>query len=100
MHHAVIVLLCVVAGIPALGIAADFNIENHCREVSQFVGGSYQIEQNCRNNERKAKEQLSAEPIPPEIEKHCAEVAEFVGGSYQLMMSCVKNETKAKANLH
>lgn len=78
----------------------EFDIEKHCRDVSQFAGGSYQIEQGCRNNERKAKEQLGVEPIPPEIKKHCAEVAEFAGGSYQIMAGCVKNEIKAKANLH
>lgn len=76
-----------------------FDIEKHCKEVASFAGGSYQIEQGCRNNERKAQAQIDSESIPPEIKAHCQEVAEFAGGSYQIMMGCIKNEIKAKANL-
>lgn len=63
----------------------SFDIEKHCKDVASFAGGSYQIEQGCRNNERKAQAQMDSETIPAEIKAHCTEVAEFAGGSYQII---------------
>lgn len=81
-------------------LQADFDIEKHCREVSKAVGGSYRIEQSCRDRAREAKRQIEAMDISPEIERHCARVAEAVGGSYAIMKSCIEREVEAKANLH
>lgn len=83
----------------ATGFSHNFDIDRRCKEVASIAGGSYQIEQNCRDNERKAQSQIDSESIPPEIKKHCQEVAEFAGGSYQIMLGCSKNEIKAKNNL-
>lgn len=87
---------------PVAAPASDFkmfDIEAHCKQVSQAVGGSYQIEQTCRDSERRDKVLLNGMTIPPEIAAHCGEVGRAVGGSYQIMLTCVERETKAKANL-
>lgn len=76
-----------------------FDIEAHCKKVSQAMGGSYQIEQTCRDQERKAQANISTMAVPPEIVSHCGRVGRAVGGSYQIMLTCVEQEMKAKANL-
>ncbi|MEI2742718.1 MAG: DUF4124 domain-containing protein [Candidatus Competibacter sp.] len=78
---------------------AIFDIEAKCKGVSQAVGGSYQIEQTCRDQERKAKENISTMGAAAEIIAHCERVGRAVGGSYQIMETCIEQETKAKANL-
>lgn len=75
-----------------------FDIEAKCKGVSQAVGGSYQIEQTCRDQERRAKANISTMGAP-EIVTHCERVGRAVGGSYQIMETCIEQETKAKANL-
>lgn len=96
LHYAAMIL----AVMASAAQSQSFDIDKHCKEVATMAGGSYQIEQGCRNNERKAQAQIESESIPPEIKKHCQEVAEFAGGSYQIMLGCSKNEIKAKNNLH
>jgi hypothetical protein len=81
-------------------LSALFDTDSYCKQVSQFVGGSYRIEQGCRDRERNAFSELAAMAIPSEIEKHCTEVGRFIGGSYRIMKGCVDREIEAKKNLH
>jgi hypothetical protein len=81
-------------------LQADFDIEQHCAKVSQSVGGSYRIEQTCRDRAREAKRQIESMSIPLEIERNCTRIAGAVGGSYTIMKSCIEREIEAKANLH
>lgn len=79
--------------------AFAFGIYGYCRQVSDAVGGSYQIEEACRQQEREAQASLSRKQMPPRVEKYCREVGKAVGGSYQIMNACVEQELAAKARL-
>lgn len=95
-----LVLICSIV-LSTTAWSADFDIEQHCAKVAASVGGSYQIEQNCRNKARESKRALeSMGSIPPEIERNCERIATSVGGSYTIMKNCIDREIAAKANLH
>ncbi|ARU30759.1 hypothetical protein CAP31_03075 [Sulfuriferula sp. AH1] len=79
--------------------AFAFDINGYCRQVADAVGGSYQIEEQCRQQERQAQSSLSRKQIPPRVESYCREVGQAVGGSYQIMGTCVQQELAAKARL-
>lgn len=78
-----------------------FNIKEHCREVAEFAGGSYQIESACRKQEEASRNLLilDSPAIPNRIYNHCKGVAEFGGSSYQILRACIENEMKAKEEL-
>lgn len=90
-------LFAIVFSLPTY--SADFDIEQHCAKVAASVGGSYQIEQNCRNKARESKRVLENMSIPPEIERNCERIAASVGGSYTIMKHCIEREIAAKTNL-
>ena len=82
-------------------LSAEFDIGKHCKHIGSLpTGGSYTLEQTCRNQEREALRKLQGQSIPPEIEKHCAHLGSLsIGGSYSLMLTCVQQEIAAKNNL-
>lgn len=79
--------------------ANAFDTLKYCQDVSQAVGGSYQIEEACRKQERAAQAVLSRRQIPSRVEKYCREVGQAVGGSYQIMNACVDQELAAKSRI-
>ena len=79
--------------------AFAFDINGYCRQVADAVGGSYQIEETCRQQERQAQANLSRKQIPSRVENHCRNVGQAVGGSYQIMDTCVEQELAARARL-
>lgn len=79
--------------------ANAFDISGYCKKVSDSVGGSYQIEQACRDQERENQMQLAQMKIPPRVDKYCQRVAQSVGGSYQIQFACVEQELEAKGKL-
>jgi len=93
-----IVSLSVLA-IGATVFAADFNIRGYCRQISDVVGGSYQIEEACIQMENESKRNLSGMYIPSRIKNYCTEVASVVGGSYQIMEACVQMELDSKSRI-
>jgi hypothetical protein len=76
-----------------------FDSRKYCKEVSNVIGGSYQIEDGCMQNERTSEKNLKRTSVPSEIIKYCKEVSNVVGGSYQIMDGCVTNELNAKRSL-
>lgn len=76
-----------------------FDTNRYCRQVADVVGGSYQIEQTCHEQELDAKRKLERMIIPERIKKYCTEVAQTIGGSYQIMKTCVEQELSAKRKL-
>lgn len=78
-----------------------FDIAAHCKHIASIPkGGSYTIEQTCREQEYQAQTKLQAMTIPPEIMEHCAHIGSMpIGGSYTIMLTCVEQEMKAKTNL-
>lgn len=76
-----------------------FDTNTYCNTVAQSVGGSYQIEKACRDQEANAWDRLRRRGLPIEIAKYCGEVAQTVGGSYQIMDACADQEIAAKSAL-
>lgn len=82
-----------------VGNAYAFNISAYCQKVGEAVGGSYQIESMCREQESAAKSNIASMSIPKRTAKYCQEVGQAVGGSYQIMESCIQQELDAKGRL-
>ena len=80
--------------------AIAFDINSYCQEVSDAVGGSYQIEKACRKQEYKAQSKINSMSVPSRIESYCKEVGQAVGGSYQIMEACIQQELEAKSSLY
>ena len=76
-----------------------FDTNSYCRQVSDAVGGSYQIEKTCREQEHEAQSNINSMKVPSRIENYCKEVAQAIGGSYVIMETCIKQEIKAKNSL-
>jgi len=81
-------------------VAHAFDTNAYCSKVSDSIGGSYQIEMACRQQEKIAESALSRTSIPARVESYCRKVAESIGGSYQIMDACVSQELSAKSKLH
>jgi hypothetical protein len=77
-----------------------FDVEGHCEEVAQTVGGSHQIYNSCIQLEQRSYNSLKAKwsGVSSQIRSHCQEVAQTVGGSYQIMESCLQMEQDAAGN--
>ena len=76
-----------------------FDISAYCQQVADAVGGSYQIELACRQEEEAARSRLSSMLIPERIRSYCTQVAQAVGGSYLIMETCVQQELEALRQL-
>lgn len=76
-----------------------FDTTAYCKTVANSVGGSYQIEQTCRDSESGAWDRLRRRGLAAEIAQYCGQVAATVGGSYQILEACADQEERAKANL-
>lgn len=96
MNRAVFVLIALLA-VPRS--ASAFDIAAYCRQVADAVGGSYQIELSCRQQEEAARSRLAGMQLPERIRAYCTQVADAVGGSYQIMETCVQQELKARQQL-
>ena len=79
--------------------AAAFDTAAYCREVGAVVGGSYQIELTCRQQENAARSRLNRMSVPNRIVSYCREVGSVVGGSYQIMVTCIEQELDARRQL-
>lgn len=79
--------------------AFAYDITAYCQQVSQAVGGSYQIEETCRQQENTAKQNIAAMAVPEQIQKYCQDVGQAIGGSYQIKEVCIQQEMSAKSRL-
>jgi len=80
--------------------AIAFDIKGYCRQVADAVGGSYQIEKTCREQEYESQRKISRMQVPERIKNYCQNVAQAVGGSYQIMETCIQQELEAKKSLY
>lgn len=85
-------------GVVALN-AFGYDINGYCRQVADAVGGSYQIEETCRQQENQARSNISRAQSPARVEKYCKDVGQAVGGSYQIMEACIRQELAAKGRI-
>ena len=82
------------------GSTPSYDIRAYCAQVSQAVGGSYQIEAGCVDIERTSRASVERMVgVEPRILSYCDEVATAVGGSYQIYEGCIKQELEAKSSL-
>jgi hypothetical protein len=73
-----------------------YDTHSHCR---QLAGGSYSLEQTCRNMERKAQESLQRTSVSHDVWLHCTDLMGSTA-SYSLLQTCVGMEERAKAALY
>ncbi|RFA27191.1 hypothetical protein CAI21_15185 [Alkalilimnicola ehrlichii] len=90
-----------VAGLLAASVAmADiprFDVEAHCKEVSEFGGSSNMVYNGCIRTEQTSYRELQnvwAE-VPTRTRNHCLEIAQFGGASYQILHGCIQMEIDA-----
>lgn len=76
-----------------------FDTKAYCRRLADVAGGSYQIEEACREQEREAQASLARKEIPSRVENYCRKLGETAGGSYNIMNACVDQELAAKGRL-
>ena len=91
----VLATFALLLALPSTAVA--FDTAAYCRQVGAFVGGSYQIELTCRQQENAAR--LNRMSVPNRIESYCREVGSFAGGSYQIMVTCIEQELEARRQL-
>lgn len=97
---AVLFTVVFLPGITAAASLPSFSASDYCKQVSEAVGGSYQIEEGCMQNEKESIQALQSMDIPDRVMSYCTEVAKAVGGSYQILHGCVQNELESKGRLN
>jgi predicted secreted protein len=75
VNKMLIALPVIVAG-PAMAQDVTFDIEAYCARVADAVGGSYQIEETCRQQEADAREAMRS--TEQRIATYCEKVADAV----------------------
>lgn len=75
------------------------DINGYCKKVSDVSGGSYTIEQGCRDMENNAKEKLSRMSVSQRVFDYCKSVADVSGKSYSIMVGCIEMELDAKRKI-
>lgn len=88
---------CALALVSASAWAEEFDINRYCAQVAEAVGGSYQIENQCRKQEAESRAKLADLHLPARIENYCSQVASAVGGSYRIKLTCAQRELAARA---
>lgn len=84
---------CLASSLPS------FSIDSYCQAVSEAGGGSYQIEEKCREMENDSMRNLESMEAPNRVMKYCTEVAQAGGGSYQILETCINMELESKSNI-
>lgn len=79
--------------------SSTFDIKAYCQKVGQAGGGSYQIEETCRQQEAKARYNIDRMTVSSEIINYCSKVGQAGGGSYSIMETCIKEEAASKNRL-
>ena len=75
------------------GLVPKYSLTSYCRKISNVSGGSYQIEEVCREQERTAYADIASKNIPNRIWNYCDRIGIISGGSFQLFDVCVEQET-------
>jgi hypothetical protein len=77
----------------------SFDTEAYCQKIGDTAGGSYEIEETCRDEESKALAQLNARSISGRTLQYCSRIGETAGGSYEIMETCVEQELESAGRL-
>ena len=93
-----LLLLAQASATPSASIPV-YDTKAYCRKIADTIGGSYQIEETCRNEEAEALVKLNSRTIPDRILRYCSQIGQTIGGSYQIMETCVEQESEAAARL-
>lgn len=73
----------------------SFDTSAYCQTIGAAAGGSYQSEETCQVEERKAHSKLLRSDKKIQLIKYCREIGDAMGGSYQIMLTCVEDEIAA-----
>jgi hypothetical protein len=93
----ILIALPLILAAPAMAQDLTFDIDAYCARVADAGGGSYQIEEMCRQQEADAREAMRS--TEQRIATYCARVADAGGGSYQIYNMCVDQEEAAGARI-
>ncbi len=77
-----------------------YAVEDYCREVADFSGGSSMMFNGCIDMEQGAYNKLKASwgRVPASTAAYCMEVAEFGGESYSMLDGCISMELDAASD--
>ncbi|RJQ20035.1 MAG: hypothetical protein C4560_05545 [Nitrospiraceae bacterium] len=73
-------------------IAVSSQVEKYCQKIFGTADNSEAMN-TCIRQERKAEDELSRMPVPPDIEKRCRQLSASTGGSFQVMLTCVQQNS-------
>ena len=89
-------ILLIAAGLIALPLAAHaFDIDAYCQQVGAAAGGSAQLEAACREQEQRARNNISHMTVSPRVMDYCQGVGQSAGGSYEFTEQCLREEAKS-----
>lgn len=77
----------------------SFNTNGYCDRVSDAVGGSYAIKEQCLKDEHSAMTRLEMQTVTSKTMNYCTNVSSAVGGSYQILETCIEQEDLAKSRI-
>lgn len=97
MLRAFVLVLAFSAPFAAKAEIPFYEVEEYCRSVSEFSGGSMMIYNGCIQMEQSSYDSLVRvwSTLPSRVRSYCDEVSRFVGGSYQILQGCVEMEMSA-----
>jgi len=80
----------------ALPFAAQaFDIDAYCQQVGAAAGGGAQLEADCREQERTARNNIEGMSVAPRVLDYCRQIGQSAGGSYRFMESCLREEAES-----
>jgi hypothetical protein len=97
----VIAAMAVAGASSARAEMPNYDVEGHCKQVGDAVGGSEEIRQACLQEEQAAYDKLKPkwDGLPTAMKNHCDQVGRAVGESFEILQACVEQEIQAtKAN--
>lgn len=92
-------LILLLTLVSTAAVAEDYDIAKYCSTVADSIGGSYQIEQECRKQEVASQAKLQKMKLPARIDNYCTKVGGAIGGSYQIKLTCAEQELAARSQL-
>lgn len=87
------------AGPASPPLSGNAQIKRYCGEIAQVAGGSYQIEEACRNQEVIAARALIKMNPEDRVWNYCQDISDAAGGSYSILLACAQQEIRSRQRL-
>lgn len=92
-------ILALLVGLTSIAAAEipRYDPASYCKEISEFAGGSAQLENFCIKEEQSAYDKIKANwsTYTQKAISYCDELARLSGGSYQMLEFCINEEMQA-----